>query len=97
MLFEDDVDEVEDEDELADDDELTSGGGFVDFPFDDEITFVDELPASLSWEDDEVKGIGVFRTSFGEVCGLWIFSPRVNVKLLLKAWIDDSARLKSLS
>lgn len=80
------------EDEVLPEDELTIGGGFEDFPF-RLFDFVDELPASFSC----TVGCGVFRRSFGEVWGLWIFSPRVSVKLLLSAWIDDSARLKSLS
>lgn len=79
----------DDDDELVDeDDEVTiGGGGFEGFPF-DMIDFDDELAASFS----------VFRSIFGDVWGLcMIFSPRVNVKLLLNACIDDSARLKSLS
>lgn len=81
----------DDDDELADeDDELTigGGGGFEGFPFDMIDFDVDELAASFSG----------FRNIFGDVWGLcMIFSPRVNVKLLLNACMDDSARLKSLS
>lgn len=88
MLVMDDVDE-EEEEELPEDDELTIGGGFDGFPF-EVIGFVDELPASFSW-------FWVLLSSFGDVWGLWTFSPRVSVKLLLNAWIDDSARLKSKS
>lgn len=79
----------DDDNELADeDDELTvGGGGFEGFPF-DMLGFDDELAASFSG----------FRSIFGDVWGLcMIFSPRVNVKLLLNACMDDSARLKSLS
>lgn len=84
-------DEEEDDEELPDDDDDTIGGGFAAFPLWLETAgFDDDPPASFSC-------VGAFLNNFGEVCGLWAFSPRVNVKLLLKAWMDDSARLKSLS
>lgn len=96
MLVIDDVDE--EDDELQDECELTMGGGLEGFPLAAAtLDFDEELPASLSCDEEDVNGTGVFRTSFGDVCGLCIFSPRVNVKLLLSAWMDDSAKLKSLS
>lgn len=94
MLVIDDVDE--DDEELPDECEFTMGGGLEGFPL-AALCFDEELPASLSCDEEDVNGTGVFRTSFGDVCGLCIFSPRVNVKLLLSAWMDDSAKLKSLS
>lgn len=95
MLVIDDVDE--EDDELPDECELTMGGGLEGFPLAAALVFDEELPASLSCDEEDVNGTGVFRTSFGDVCGLCIFSPRVNVKLLLSACNDDSAKLKSLS
>lgn len=91
------MDEVDDEDEeLPDEDEFAIGGGFAGFPFALDVTgFVEELLGSFSCDDD--CGGWVFRSSNGDVWGLCTFSPRVSVKLLLNAWIDDSAKLKSLS
>lgn len=96
MLVMDELDDEEDDDEvLPDEDVFVIGGGFEDLLLELElIGFAEQLPVSLSCDDDVS---GVLRTSFGDVCGLWTFSPRVNVKLLLNACIDDSAKLKSLS
>lgn len=91
LVIDDEVEE--DPDELPDDEELTTGGSFDDFPFDLDT----EDPASFSCDEDVDNEPRVLRLSFGDVCGLWIFSPLVSVKLLLSFWSDDSSRLNSLS
>lgn len=69
LVRDEDVDELlEDELELADDEEFTIGGAFVDFPF--TFDFVEDPLASFSCDNDVMNGTGVFRLSFGDMCGL---------------------------
>ena len=69
LVVDEDDEELPDEDvELAEDGDEMIGGGFEAFPF--TTGFDDDPLASFSCDSEDVKGIGVFLTNFGDVCGL---------------------------